>query len=584
MNKKLHKIGGLATALLMATTILVPANASAQTTTNQCSSLVRDLTLGSTGSDVVALQTFLETKGYMTMPVGVSKGYFGGLTKSAVAKYQAANAIAPAVGYFGPLTRGKLVSACATTSTPGNGNNNGNNGGLNGGEASLEKFDLSNGDDSDVEEGATAEVAEIEFDVEDGDILIDRIDLRLVADNTNDEKDPWDTFETLRLLVDGKEIAEVDLSDEDEYLNDDEGTIRLSDIDFKIDEGDTAKIVVEIEAQNNVDGADNNLSSWTINVEDDGIRATDAEGIQQYVGSDSDVVNFDVAVKGDGEELNVKSSSEDPGSTNLKVENDEKSDMYDIFAFKLEADESDIEIDTVQVTLDSNVAVSNLVSDLVLEIDGEEYDDWAFVGTGTTTRVVEFDIDKDFTLDEGDTVDVVLRAEFKAANGTNYNYGATIKGSIASGAIEGEGADDLTSDGSATGKVHTLAASTADITNVSWSTSKTDSTGVIDFFFTVTAEDDDFDVLGSEILDEVNGTFTNATGVVSASGKGQLSRVSGDSVTAITGGYQVNEGDTTKFRVRYSVSTPGSAEVTIDSVAGQEVEDDDQLSPTVILE
>ncbi len=68
----------------------------------------RNLTLGSTGSDVAMLQSFLETKGLLTMPLGVSKGYFGGLTKAALAKYQAQENIAPAYGYFGPLTRARV--------------------------------------------------------------------------------------------------------------------------------------------------------------------------------------------------------------------------------------------------------------------------------------------------------------------------------------------------------------------------------------------------------------------------------------------------------------------------------------------
>lgn len=66
---------------------------------------VRDLTIGSVGDDVIELQNILESKGYLTMPVAVSKGYFGALTKSALAKYQREAGITPAVGYFGAKTR-----------------------------------------------------------------------------------------------------------------------------------------------------------------------------------------------------------------------------------------------------------------------------------------------------------------------------------------------------------------------------------------------------------------------------------------------------------------------------------------------
>lgn len=64
-----------------------------------------NLTLGSTGNEVIELQLFLEQQGFLVMPSGVSKGYFGSLTKSALSRYQAAKFISPSVGYFGPLTR-----------------------------------------------------------------------------------------------------------------------------------------------------------------------------------------------------------------------------------------------------------------------------------------------------------------------------------------------------------------------------------------------------------------------------------------------------------------------------------------------
>ena len=69
-----------------------------------------NLTIGSTGNDVVELQKILVAKGYLVMPSGVAMGYFGALTKSAVAKWQAAEGISPAAGYVGPISRAKLNS------------------------------------------------------------------------------------------------------------------------------------------------------------------------------------------------------------------------------------------------------------------------------------------------------------------------------------------------------------------------------------------------------------------------------------------------------------------------------------------
>lgn len=68
----------------------------------------KDLTVGSFGADVVLLQDFLISKGHLTMPSGVDKGYFGSLTKSALVTYQKLVGISPAVGYFGPKTRAHI--------------------------------------------------------------------------------------------------------------------------------------------------------------------------------------------------------------------------------------------------------------------------------------------------------------------------------------------------------------------------------------------------------------------------------------------------------------------------------------------
>ncbi|OHA36248.1 MAG: hypothetical protein A3H57_01065 [Candidatus Taylorbacteria bacterium RIFCSPLOWO2_02_FULL_43_11] len=67
----------------------------------------RTLSVGSSGLDVAALQTFLESKQYLKMPPGVAKGYFGAITKVALMKYQK-DAGFEQVGILGPKTRAKI--------------------------------------------------------------------------------------------------------------------------------------------------------------------------------------------------------------------------------------------------------------------------------------------------------------------------------------------------------------------------------------------------------------------------------------------------------------------------------------------
>ncbi|RJO60406.1 hypothetical protein C4544_05265 [candidate division WS5 bacterium] len=63
-----------------------------------------DLKYGSSGPEVTELQEFLTDKGYYSGPI---TGFFYSLTRSAVIKFQQANSISPAYGYFGPMTRSK---------------------------------------------------------------------------------------------------------------------------------------------------------------------------------------------------------------------------------------------------------------------------------------------------------------------------------------------------------------------------------------------------------------------------------------------------------------------------------------------
>ena len=73
-------------------------------------SFTRDLTLGSTGPDVLALQRYLNANGFTVSVVGAgSPGNetttFGPATRAALSRFQTSRGITPAAGYFGPKTR-----------------------------------------------------------------------------------------------------------------------------------------------------------------------------------------------------------------------------------------------------------------------------------------------------------------------------------------------------------------------------------------------------------------------------------------------------------------------------------------------
>lgn len=79
-----------------------------------------NLTVGSTGADVAALQTWLIGKGFSIPSISsgaATPGYFGQQTKAAVIAYQASVGL-PNTGFVGPLTRGILNGATPIAATP----------------------------------------------------------------------------------------------------------------------------------------------------------------------------------------------------------------------------------------------------------------------------------------------------------------------------------------------------------------------------------------------------------------------------------------------------------------------------------
>lgn len=95
------------------------------TTGAACPALTRSLQVGSSGSDVKALQVFLNSNVATQVAAsgagspGMETSTFGPATKAAVIKFQTANGVS-AIGVVGPATRAAIAAACSgTPSNPG---------------------------------------------------------------------------------------------------------------------------------------------------------------------------------------------------------------------------------------------------------------------------------------------------------------------------------------------------------------------------------------------------------------------------------------------------------------------------------
>ena len=83
----------------------------------------KNLYLGVSDPQVKCLQQYLNGAGYQVALTGAgSPGnetmYYGNLTKNATGKWQTGNSVAPAVGYFGPISRAKYATVAGGVVTP----------------------------------------------------------------------------------------------------------------------------------------------------------------------------------------------------------------------------------------------------------------------------------------------------------------------------------------------------------------------------------------------------------------------------------------------------------------------------------
>ena len=95
--------------------ISLPAGAEAYLSPSKLSDITKNLYSGYVGKEAKLLQQFLNSQGFTVSQSGPGSSgnettFFGGLTKAALAKFQASVGISPAAGNFGPLTKQYLKS------------------------------------------------------------------------------------------------------------------------------------------------------------------------------------------------------------------------------------------------------------------------------------------------------------------------------------------------------------------------------------------------------------------------------------------------------------------------------------------
>jgi hypothetical protein len=440
-----------------------------------------DMTIGATGANVIALQDMLIAGGYLTIPAGVSKGYFGSLTQAALASYQAANGIAPAAGYFGPITRASITCDAGDDDMGGDTGGSGSTG-LSGGAGDVSVTDRSSGVKDEVLEGEEeVKVLGMEIEADGSDIEITSVKVSL--QHTGSGNTRLNRYVDEVLIMHGDDV--VGSSEADDFSeSSDVYTESISVSGVVIDEDDEERLYVAISAVNNIDSSD--LSeNWSVDVTQ--TRFVDATGaiLTDTTNVTAQTFTFeDLSTTGDVE-LKVNEDDEDiNGAHTVQVDATSDTNNVELLSFTLEAEGSDIEMQQLIFDITSSGAgVTEIVNDFRLLMDGEEvgtvsYDlnqdntggDSTASSTDTAIAILLTDLDDDdVNLDEDDVINFVLEGDINDIDGafSNGDYiTVTLSGNSTDVNGDDENGDQVTDVTGSADSTQTKFASTGIMTEV----------------------------------------------------------------------------------------------------------------------
>jgi len=260
------------------------------TTTTTACTFTRSLTMSSTGADVTCLQSYLVAQGHLVMPVGIAMGYFGSLTQAAVAKWQAANGVAPAVGYFGPISQARYTAVAGTTvpgtTVPGTtvpGTTVGiTTPGVEGTITASKAATPASGTKV-YEGGAKVGVLGIKLEAKISDIKIERVKLKLdFVTSGNSDQQFYTKIANNIYVMDGSTVLASMALDANTVVK--EGSdyyVTVAGFSFIVPKDATKVLTIAIDPKASWDsGFDND--SWKVTVPVDGVRGVDGAGINQF--------------------------------------------------------------------------------------------------------------------------------------------------------------------------------------------------------------------------------------------------------------------------------------------------------------
>lgn len=275
------------------------------------------------------------------------------------------------------------------------------------------------------------------------------------------------------------------------------------------------------------------------------------EAGSKYIGFQNDaVVGEEVSDK-----VSVVTSSNDPDTSTLQVEEDSKSDWHTVFTFGLEAI-NDITFNSVQLEIElSSSTYEAIADDVEIVIGGNTVDDVVVTNGTSSVATLTFNT-AGIVVSSGETAEVVLMLRFKSLK--TGDEGVTVKGRMLAASEEnvqavGEDGALINSQlfgGEINGDAHTLRTAGADVTVESTDADVTTNDGSLDDYATfeieieVTAFEQDVYIATNPVTSIV---YTLQDGAGSTTIAGTRSVVLTSTADETGSYFEVNEGSTESF-------------------------------------
>jgi hypothetical protein len=390
-NTSTKKIVAGLLSLAMVLTLVVGLTVSS-VSAQSSSVYTRNLTVGSRGADVTALQGVLNAGGFLSV---APTGYFGSLTKAALAAWQASVGISPASGYFGPITRAYLATngtgtgsngcpagamynpttgqPCSTgtstvpgctagalfssttgqscSGTPSTG------GSLDNTDGSATVSLSSYAGDTTIKKGETKDMVAVKLQATAGKVAVTRFDVRM-------NNRPWLYFSTLTLKdSDGTVIATKNLSsasDATEITVGSDYLVRFEGLNYVVTPGADKTLVVSGTAMANTDKITAGAPVIVVSVPTGAIRTINGKGFTDSLGlgtvATAGTSGRTVTLTSAGTTANIlgRVSTSDQSQRFVTTSTSGQTNGVELAAFDFKSENSDSTLNTLIFTLSSN--------------------------------------------------------------------------------------------------------------------------------------------------------------------------------------------------------------------------------------